>query len=85
MPPERGTLRRSAPLEHFPPKVSVETIVKGVGVASEYLVVGECELHPAHDRVQALGLGARQYFSSMRWASWTISGDLREKGMFILL
>jgi hypothetical protein len=35
--------------EHFPPKEGVETIVKGVGVAGEYLVVGqrEFDLKPA--------------------------------------
>src|SRR5215213_3110001 len=32
-------------------------LVEGVGVAGECLVVGQRELHPAHDDVQSLGLG----------------------------
>src|SRR5215211_377906 len=57
-PSERRLSPELCDLEHFPPKVGVETIVEGVGVAGEYLVVGQRELHPAHDNIQSLGLGA---------------------------
>src|SRR5215212_3933579 len=44
-------------LEGLPPQVGVEAIVERVGVARERMVVGQRELHAAHDGVQALGLG----------------------------
>src|SRR5215218_3047546 len=43
--------------EHFPTEVGVEALVKDVRVKGERLVVGEGELHAAHDGVQPLGLG----------------------------
>src|SRR5215217_6012695 len=43
--------------EHFPTEVGVDALVKDVRVKGERFVVGEGELHAAHDGVQALGLG----------------------------
>jgi hypothetical protein len=43
--------------EHFPTEVGVEALVKDVRVKGERLIVGEGELHAAHDGVQPLGLG----------------------------
>src|SRR5215217_3016884 len=43
--------------EHFPTEVGVETLVKDVRVKGECLIVGEGDLHAAHDGVQPLGLG----------------------------
>src|SRR5919107_1583206 len=43
--------------EHFPTEVGVEALVKDVRVKGERFVVGEGELHAAHDGVQPLGLG----------------------------
>src|ERR671921_1128855 len=43
--------------EHFPTEVGVEAFVKDVRVKGECLIVGEGELHAAHDGVQPLGLG----------------------------
>src|SRR5215211_2377880 len=49
---------RSWRSEHFPTEVGVEAIVEGVCVPRERQIVGQRELHAAHDGVQALGLGA---------------------------
>src|SRR5215218_4815701 len=43
--------------EHFPTEGGVEALVKDVRVKGERLIVGEGELHAAHDGVQPLGLG----------------------------
>src|SRR4028118_1813168 len=47
-----------AKLERLPAQVGVEAVVEDIRVAGEGLVVGEGELHPPDDGVQALGLGA---------------------------
>src|SRR5215210_5507308 len=39
-------------LEHLPAQVGVQTIVEGVGVGDQGVVVGKDKLHPPHDRVQ---------------------------------
>src|SRR5215218_4836968 len=44
--------------EGFPTEVGVEAVVEDVCVDRERQVVGQRELHAAHDGVQALGLGA---------------------------
>src|SRR5919106_1406253 len=54
--PRTSILGRSK-LEGLTPQVGVEAVVECVGVFRERMVVGQSELHAAHDDVQPLGLG----------------------------
>src|SRR5918995_270848 len=54
--PRTSILGRSN-LEGLPPQVGVKAIVEDIRERGECLVVGERELHAAHDGVQPLGLG----------------------------
>ena len=53
-------------------------------MAGERRVVGECKLHPAHDRVQALGLEATVFLVHEVGVVDYLS-DLREEGVVQLV
>src|SRR5215212_12008075 len=54
----RTSILGRSKLERHPLQVGVEAIVEYVGVFYEGVIVRQRELHPAHDGVQTLGLGA---------------------------
>jgi hypothetical protein len=56
-PSLRTSILGRSKLERYPSEVGVEALVEDVGVFHEGVVVGQRELHPTHDGVQALGLG----------------------------